>query len=83
MFYMTPEDAERLNVKNHEIVTSQREGAVRWFWWWVIRIVPSLRPICISTHDEANACGFKKEHLDGIIKNKSYEQIKVGKEWKI
>ena len=67
--HMTPEDAERLNVKNHEIVQVRVEGARPLiFDDVVIRVSPKFATYMHIDYDEANACGFKKGTRGRIIK---------------
>lgn len=67
--HMTPEDAERANVKNHEIVQVRIEGERSLiFDDVVIRVSPYFATYMHIDYDEANACGFKKGMRGRIIK---------------
>ena len=65
--HMTPEDAEKIGVKNHDIVKVKVEGARPLiFDDVVIRVSPTYMHI---DYDEANACGFSKGIRGRIIKD--------------
>ena len=67
--HMTPEDAEKLGVKNHDIVKVKVEGARPLvFDDVVIRVSPKFATYMHIDYDEANACGFKKGTRGRIIK---------------
>ena len=68
--HMTPEDAEKLGVKNHDIVKVKVEGARPLiFDDVVIRVSPKFATYMHIDHDEANACGFSKGIRGRIIKD--------------
>ena len=68
--HMTPEDAEKLGVKNHDIVKVKVEGARPLiFDDVVIRVSPKFATYMHIDYDEANACGFSKGILGRIIKD--------------
>ena len=59
--HMTPEDAEKMGVKNHDIVKVKVEGARPLiFDDVVIRVSPKFATYMHIDYDEANACGFSK-----------------------
>ena len=67
--HMTPEDAEKIGVKNHDIVKVKVEGARPLiFDDVVIRVSPKFATYMHIDYDEANACGFKKGTRGRIIK---------------
>ena len=67
--HMTPEDAEKLGVKNHDIVKVKVEGARPLiFDDVVIRVSPKFATYMHIDYDEANACGFTKGTRGRIIK---------------
>ena len=67
--HMTPEDAEKLGVKNHDIVKVKVEGARPLiFDDVVIRVSPKFATYMHIDYDEANACGFSKGIRGRIIK---------------
>ena len=66
--HMTPEDAEKIGVKNHDIV--KVEGARPLiFDDVVIRVSPKFATYMHIDYDEANACGFSKGIRGRIIKD--------------
>lgn len=68
--HMTPEDAEELGVKNHDIVKVKVEGARPLiFDDVVIRVSPKFATYMHIDYDEANACGFSKGIRGRIIKD--------------
>lgn len=68
--HMTPEDAEKLGVKNHDIVKVKVEGARPLvFDDVVIRVSPKFATYMHIDYDEANACGFSKGIRGWIIKD--------------
>lgn len=68
--HMTPEDAEKLGVKNHDIVKVKVEGArTLIFDDVVIRVSPKFATYMHIDYDEANACGFSKGIRGRIIKD--------------
>ena len=68
--HMTPEDAEKLGVKNHDIVKVKGEGARPLiFDDVVIRVSPKFATYMHIDYDEANACGFSKGIRGRIIKD--------------
>lgn len=68
--HMTPEDAEKLGVKNHDIVKVKVEGARPLiFDDVVIRVSPKFAAYMHIDYDEANACGFSKGIRGRIIKD--------------
>ena len=68
--HMTPEDAEKLGVKNHDIVKVKVEGARSLiFDDVVIRVSPKFATYMHIDYDEANACGFSKGIRGRIIKD--------------
>lgn len=67
--HITPEDAEKFNVKNNEIVKVEVLGnRPLIFGDTVIRVSPKFRTYMHIDYDEANACGFTKGTLCRIIK---------------
>lgn len=67
--HMSPEDAKRANVTNHEIVQVRVEGERPLiFDDVVIRVSPQFATAMHIDYDEANACGFKKGMRGRIIK---------------
>jgi len=67
--HVSPEDAEKLDVDNKEIVQVKIFGdRSLTFDEVVIRIHPNFRTFMHIDFDEANACGFKKGVLGKIIK---------------
>lgn len=67
--HMTPEDAEKANVVNQEIVQVQvggERGLI--FDNVVIRVHPKFATYMHIDYDEANACGFKKGMRGRILK---------------
>lgn len=67
--HMTPEDAEKANVVNQEIVQVQvggERGLI--FDDVVIRVHPKFATYMHIDYDEANACGFKKGMRGRILK---------------
>lgn len=67
--HVSPEDAEKLHVKNHEIVQVKVFGARSLiFDEVVIRINPNYRTFMHIDFDEANACGFTKGMVAKVIK---------------
>ena len=68
--HMTPEDAEKLGVKNHDIVKVKVEGARPLIYDdVVIRVSPKFATYMHIDYDEANACGFSKGIRGRIIKD--------------
>ncbi len=68
--HMTPEDAEKMGVKNHDIVKVKVEGARPLiFDDVVIRVSPIFATYMHIDYDEANACGFSKGIRGRIIKD--------------
>lgn len=68
--HMTPEDAEKIGVKNHDIVKVKVEGARPFiFDDVVIRVSPKFATYMHIDYDEANACGFSKGIRGRIIKD--------------
>ena len=68
--HMTPEDAEKMGVKNHDIVKVKVEGARPLiFDDVVIRVSPKFATYMHIDYDEANACGFSKGIRGRIIKD--------------
>ena len=68
--HMTPEDAEKIGVKNHDIVKVKVEGARPLiFDDVVIRVSPKFATYMHIDYDEANACGFSKGIRFRIIKD--------------
>lgn len=68
--HMTPEDAEKLGVENHDIVKVKVEGARPLiFDDVVIRVSPKFATYMHIDYDEANACGFSKGIRGRIIKD--------------
>lgn len=68
--HMTPEDAEKLGVKNHDIVKVKVEGTRPLvFDDVVIRVSPKFATYMHIDYDEANACGFSKGIRGRIIKD--------------
>ena len=68
--HMTPEDAEKLGVKNHDIVKVKVEGARPLvFDDVVIRVSTKFANYMHIDYDEANACGFSKGIRGRIIKD--------------
>lgn len=83
--HVSPEDAEKLQVKNHEMVQVKVFGERSLiFDEVVIRISPNYRTFMHIDFDEANACGFKKGMIVKVIKKDSsqpsadYNQVKHG-----
>lgn len=81
--HVSPEDAEKLQVKNHEMVQVKVFGERSLiFDEVVIRISPNYRTFMHIDFDEANACGFKKGMVVKVIKKDcnqpsvDYNQIK-------
>lgn len=67
--HMTPEDAKRAYVENHEIVQVRIEGGRSLiFDDVVIRVSPKFATYMHIDYDEANACGFKKGMRGRIVK---------------
>lgn len=67
--HMTPEDARRANVENHEIVQVKVEGERSLiFDDVVIRVSPKFATSMHIDYDEANACGHTKGMRGSIIK---------------
>lgn len=74
--HVSPDDAEKLNVKNKEIVQVKIFGERSLiFDEVVIRIDPRFRTYMHIDFDEANACGFQKGALGKIIKKSSTNEI--------
>lgn len=72
--HVSPEDAEKLQVKNHEIVQVKVFGARSLiFDEVVIRISPSYRTFMHIDFDEANACGFTKGMAVKVIKKNTVQ----------
>ncbi|MDF0479138.1 ethanolamine utilization phosphate acetyltransferase EutD [Vagococcus sp. PNs007] len=70
--HMTPEDAERNNVVQGEIVQVKVEGERPLiFDDVVIRVSPKFATYMHIDYDEANACGFKKGTQGHIIKKQA------------
>ncbi|CAM3246375.1 ethanolamine utilization phosphate acetyltransferase EutD [Vagococcus fessus] len=70
--HMTPEDAERNNVVQGEIVQVKVEGERPLiFDDVVIRVSPKFATYMHIDYDEANACGFKKGTQGYIIKKQA------------
>ena len=68
--HMTPEDAEKRGVKNHDMVKVKVEGARPLiFDDVVIRVSPKFATYMHIDYDEANACGFSKGIRGRIIKD--------------
>ena len=68
--HMTPADAEKLDVKDHDIVKVKVEGARPLiFDDVVIRVSPKFATYMHIDYDEANACGFSKGIRGRIIKD--------------
>ena len=68
--HMTPEDAEKIGVKNHDIVKVKVEGARPLiFDDVVIRVSPKFATYMHIDYDEANACVFSKGIRGRIIKD--------------
>lgn len=68
--HMTPEDAEKIGVKNHDIVKVKVEGARPLiFDDVVIRVSPKFATYMHIDYDEANTCGFSKGIRGRIIKD--------------
>ena len=68
--HMTPEDAEKIGVKNHDIAKVKVEGARPLiFDDVVIRVSPKFATYMHIDYDEANACGFSKGIRGRIIKD--------------
>lgn len=68
--HMTPEDAEKMGVKNHDIVKVKVEGARPLiFDDVVIRVSTKFATYMHIDYDEANACGFSKGIRGRIIKD--------------
>ena len=68
--HMTPEDAEKLGVKNHDIVKVKVEGARPLiFDDVVIRVSPKFATYMHIDYDEANACALSKGIHGRIIKD--------------
>ena len=68
--HMTPEDAEKIGVKNHDIVKVKVEVARPLiFDDVVIRVSPKFATYMHIDYDEANACGFSKGIRGRIIKD--------------
>ena len=68
--HTTPEDAEKIGVKNHDIVKVKVEGARPLiFDDVVIRVSPKFATYMHIDYDEANACGFSKGIRGRIIKD--------------
>ena len=68
--HMTPKDAEKIGVKNHDIVKVKVEGARPLiFDDVVIRVSPKFATYMHIDYDEANACGFSKGIRGRIIKD--------------
>ena len=68
--HMTPEDAEKIGVKNHDIVKVKVEGARPLiFDDVVIRVSPKFATYMHIDYDEANACGFSNGIRGRIIKD--------------
>lgn len=68
--HMTPEDAEKIGVKNHDIVKVKVEGERPLiFDDVVIRVSPKFATYMHIDYDEANACGFSKGIRGRIIKD--------------
>lgn len=68
--HMTPEDAEKIGVKNHDIVKVKVEGARPLiFDDVVIRVSPKFATYMHIDYDEANACGFSKGIHGRIVKD--------------
>ncbi|MGT2933991.1 ethanolamine utilization phosphate acetyltransferase EutD [Streptococcus catagoni] len=67
--HMTPEDAQKANVQNHEIVQVKVDGERPMiFDDVVIRVSPKFATYMHIDYDEANACGFKKGLRGRILK---------------
>lgn len=67
--HMTPEDAERLGVSNHEIVQVRAEGQRSLiFDDVVVRVSPKFATYMHIDYDEANAAGFVKGMRGRIVK---------------
>lgn len=74
--HVSPEDAEKLNLKNHEIVQVKAFGERSLiFDEVVIRISPKYRTLMHIDFDEANACGFKKGMLVKVIKKETNKSL--------
>ncbi|MGL5085374.1 MAG: ethanolamine utilization phosphate acetyltransferase EutD [Clostridium sp.] len=68
--HMTPQDAEKFGVFNHEIVSVEVLGQRPLiFEDTVIRVNEKFRTFMHIDYDEANACGFNKETVCRIIKS--------------
>lgn len=68
--HMTPEDAEKIGVNNHDIVKVKVEGARPLiFDDVVIRVSSKFATYMHIDYDEANACGFSKGIRGRIIKD--------------
>lgn len=66
--HMTPEDARRVDVENHDIVQVKIDGERSLiFDDVVIRVSPKFATSMHIDYDEANACGFKKGMRGHII----------------
>lgn len=67
--HITPEDAEKFNVRDKEIVKVEVLGSRPLiFEDTVIRVSPNFRTYMHIDYDEANACGFTKGTLCRIVK---------------
>ena len=67
--HMTPEDAQRFNVKDGEIVKIKVSGSRPViFEDTVIRVSKDFRTYMHIDYDEANACGYNKDSWGIIIK---------------
>lgn len=67
--HITPEDAKKANVRNHEIVQVKVDGERPLiFDDVVIRVSPQFATYMHIDYDEANACGFQKGIRGRIIK---------------
>ena len=68
--HMTPEDAEKMGVKNHDIVKVKVDGKRPLiFDDVVIRVSPKFATFMHIDYDEANACGFSKGIRGRIVKD--------------
>lgn len=76
--HVSPEDAEKLNVENKEVVQVKVFGDRSLiFDEVVIRIHPNYRTYMHIDFDEANACGFKRGTLAKVIKKTpAVQQVK-------
>lgn len=67
--HITPEDAEKFNVKDQELVSVEVLGKRPLiFEDTVIRVSPNFRTFMHIDYDEANACGFTKGTLCRILR---------------